>query len=83
MTKKSRQNINYLENEKTFKDEIKSIFKGLSLKEKQFLFGRSEYKFKKLGSAAKIQNVKEKVKFLIRENDMIPLNSLMTVVPII
>ena len=32
--KKSRQKFNYLENEKSFKDEIKSIiFEGLSLKQ--------------------------------------------------
>ena len=60
------------------------IFKGLSLKEtKQFLCGRSEYKLEKFSSAAKIQDVKLKVKFLNRQNDIIPLNSVMTVLPII
>ena len=44
MSKMSRQNFKYLENEKNLKDEIKSIFiifKGLSLKQiKQVFFGR-------------------------------------------
>ena len=36
MTKKSRQKFKYIENEKCFEDEIKSVFhhfKGLSLKQ--------------------------------------------------
>ena len=47
MTKKSRQKFEYRENEKSFQDEIKSIFityKGLSLKQiKQFFFERWEF----------------------------------------
>ena len=54
MTKKSWQKLKYLENEKSFKDEIKSIFhnliifKGLLMKQiTQFFFGRWESDFKK------------------------------------
>ena len=41
MTKKSRQKFKYLEKEKSFKDEIKTIFhyfKGLSLKQIKHFF---------------------------------------------
>ena len=51
MPKKSRQKFKYLENEKSFQDEIKAfliIFKGLSLKQiKQIFFGKLESDFKK------------------------------------
>ena len=50
MTKRSGQKFKYLEDEKTFKDEIKCIFhdfKGLSLKQiKQIFFERWETDFK-------------------------------------
>ena len=46
MNKKSRQKIKYLENKKSFLDEIKHIFhhfKGLSLEKiKHYFFGRGE-----------------------------------------
>ena len=44
MTKKSRQKIKYLENEKSFQGEIKSIF--IIFKMLSELFGTSESDFK-------------------------------------
>ena len=38
MPKKSRQKLKYLENKKSFEDEIKTIFKGLSLKQIKITF---------------------------------------------
>ena len=50
MTKMSRQKFSYLENKKSFEDEIKNIlhlFKGLLLKQKKTsLFERWESNFK-------------------------------------
>ena len=45
MTKKLRQKLNNLENKKSFYDEIKSIFEGLSMKQIIF-FGRRKFSFK-------------------------------------
>ena len=46
MTKKSRQNFKYSENEKSFYDEIKIFFfitfKGLSLKQEKYFFMEDE-----------------------------------------
>ena len=52
MTKKSRKKRKYLENEKSFQDEIKSIFfmifKGLSLKQIKSKLRRQTYVVKVL-----------------------------------
>ena len=68
MPKKSRQKFKYLENGKSFQDEIKAfliIFQGLSLKQiKKGFFGRWESDFKldkSFGSCNTLNDILNKV----------------------
>ena len=58
MTKRSGQKFKYLENEKTFKDEIKCIFydfKGLSLKQIKQIFLKGEGRTLRKNGSRKIR----------------------------